>query len=586
MTLRYRVRLERIGERLIDVSLTLPPAAVPYRLAIPAWIPGSYMIRDFARHVVQVEAFRPDGRPHALTWEDKQTWVLPASDEPVRLRWAVHANDLSVRGAHFDAEHAFFNGTSLFPLWMGHEGTPCELELLAPSDEGRAQWRVATGMPSVDIDEYGFGLYRAENYEALIDYPFEVGNFRLLEFEAGGIPHRMAFTGAHPEADLARVARDVARICTAQLTFFGDPPPFDGYLFLVDVEVDAYGGLEHRNSTALVCSQASLPRRGETEPPDAYRQFLGLCSHEYFHSWNVKRIRPQAFMGLPLANEAYTRLLWVFEGVTSYYDDLFLRRAGLVDDAGYLELLAGTLNRVFRGQGHRCQTLEESSLLAWTKFYKQDENAINALASYYNKGALVALMLDLILRTGPGHGSLDALMRLLWREYGQTGRGLPEGETVERLAERVGGLKLDEFFAQALRTTDELPVVETLSGFGVSARWVPEKEGPDFGVIIRADERGEARVAAVHAGRPAASAGVCAEDVIIAVDGERVDAASLPAVLARSVARRPVTWTVFRRRRLREIQVVPADPPANQLRLGPDPAASPEAVARLRTWLD
>ncbi|MGC9456299.1 MAG: M61 family metallopeptidase [Halothiobacillaceae bacterium] len=584
MSLRYEVSLDQPGERLIDVSLQLPASSAPYRLALPAWIPGSYMIRDFARHVVRVEARREDGEAHPLRWEDKQTWGLPPSAQSIRLHWQVYASDLSVRGAHFDPEHAFFNGTSLFPVWVGQANQPCEMVLHAPADPACHDWRVATGMAAVDIDDRGFGLYRAEDYEALIDHPVEIGRFRLLEFEAAGILHRMAFTGAHPSADLSRVARDVARICAAQLAFFGTPAPFDGYLFLVDVEADAYGGLEHRNSTALVCSQASIPRVGE-EAGEAYRQFLGLCSHEYFHSWNVKRIRPQAFMNLPLDSEAYTRLLWVFEGITSYYDDLFLRRAGLVDDAEYLSLLAGTLNRVFRGVGHKRQTLDESSLLAWTKFYKQDENAINALASYYSKGALVALLLDLTLREGAAGGSLDALMKLLWQEYGRTGRGLPEGDTVERLAERVGGMPLSAFFDRALRSTEPLPVAEALARFGVSVDWVPEREGPDFGVMVRANDRGEARVAAVHAGRPAARAGVCAEDVLIAVDGEQVDAASLQSTLARSVAGQPVTWTLFRRRRLREITVVPADPPANQVKLMPDPEASEEAARRLRDWL-
>jgi len=582
--IHYEIGLNAPQHRLITVRLHLPASAEPYRLSMPAWIPGSYMIRDFARHVVSFEPRSADGRRHPWTLWDKQTWQLPPSAQPLVIDYQVYANDLSVRGAHFDTTHAFFNGTSLFLRWEGQEDRPHTVRLNRPQLAEQHTWRVATGMTPVQIDPAGFGLYRADDYETLIDHPFEVGHFQLMEFEVMGVPHRMVFTGAHPDTDFARIARDTASICEEQIRFFGGTAPFANYLFLVTVEADGYGGLEHLNSTALICRRESLPRVGEADLSDDYLQFLGLCSHEYFHSWNGKRIRPAAFMGLPLASEAYSRLLWVFEGFTSYYDDLFLLRAGLVDPARYLTLLADNLNRVYRGTGHQKQSLADASFHAWTRFYKQDENAVNAIVSYYTKGAMVALLIDLTLRR-TGRASLDDLMQRLWQDYGLTGQGLPEGEVIEHLAEELAGQSLKAFFDLALRSTEPLPVETMLADFGVKVDWRPESEGIDIGAVFQTDLRGEARVSLVYENRPAARAGLCHDDIVIAVDGYRVDGANILQRLRRYRSGSRVRLTVFRRQRLLELELVPAPPPTNQLSLTLAESVSEAVLRRRQAWL-
>src|SRR5581483_4613820 len=329
-------------------------------------------------------------------------------------------------GAHLDTTHAFFNGPSVFLKVEGREDDPCEVEILPPKGARYRSWRVATAMRRKDAGPNGFGTYRADNYDELIDHPVEIGAFTLPAFRACGVPHGVALTGRH-RADMDRLCRDLKVLCETQIRFFGEPAPMDRYLFLVTAVGEGYGGLEHRSSTALLCSRDDLPQKGVAEVTNGYRTFLGLASHEYFHTWNVKRIRPAAFSPYDLNRESYTTLLWAFEGITSYYDDLLLVRSGLITRDAYLELLGKAVTSVLRAPGRLKQTVEESSFDAWIKYYRQDENAPNAMVSYYVKGGLVALCLDLLIRSETqGRRSLDRVMRALWKRYGQKGVGIPE----------------------------------------------------------------------------------------------------------------------------------------------------------------
>ncbi len=296
------------------------------------------------------------------------------------------------------------------------------MEIVAPEGPAYRAWRVATTLPSAGAAPWGFGAYRAANYDELIDHPVEMADFLVASFEAGGATHDVAITGK-VNVDLDRLTTDLARICQWQVDLFGGArgcrAPFDRYLFQVAAVGDGYGGLEHRSSTSLCCKRDELPAPGMEGVTDDYRSFLGLASHEYFHSWNVKRIKPAAFVPYDLARESYTRQLWAFEGITSYYDDLALVRCGVIDAGSYLELLGQTITGVLRTPGRHVQSVADSSFDAWIKFYRRDENAPNAVVSYYAKGALVALALDLTLRDAGA--SLDDLMRLLWQRHGAGG---------------------------------------------------------------------------------------------------------------------------------------------------------------------
>ncbi|MDH5692734.1 MAG: peptidase M61, partial [Gammaproteobacteria bacterium] len=310
----YTVKPVRPEAHVYEVTLHIPePIAGGQIVHMPAWIPGSYMIRDFAKNIVQLWA-ESEGRMLAVDKVDKQTWQVESCERDLCLRYEVYAWDLSVRAAHLDKTHAYFNGTSLFMAAQGLEDRPCTLELLSPDGKEYQLWKVATAMPRLNAEEFGFGTYQAANYDELIDHPVEIGQFDHIRFEACGVPHDVVITGAH-NADLERIARDLKPICEAQIAFFGGKAPVDYYLFMVMVVGNGYGGLEHRASTSLLCSRDDLPAFSAKELSEPYKLFLGLCSHEYFHTWNVKRIKPEKFLPYDLRSESHTRLLWVFEGI-------------------------------------------------------------------------------------------------------------------------------------------------------------------------------------------------------------------------------------------------------------------------------
>ena len=557
---RYRLAFTGHSSRYIDVTLDLPAAADGYRLSLPAWIPGSYLMRDFARHIVGKHAEDAAGRLVTITPVDQQTWDLAGSDHEISVHYRVYCADFSVRSAHADSSHVFFNGTSVFLRVHGAEHTRHEVVM---AGEGLpADWRMATTLPDIAVDERGFGRYAAADYEALIDHPVEIADFVERRFTAGGVLHRMVFTNALPETDFDRIAADVARICETEIALF-DGAPFDEYLFLVALDESGFGGLEHRDSTALIFPRSHLPAVTAGGVSKEYQRFLSLCAHEYFHNWNVKRIRPAAFAGLPLDRPAHTRLLWVFEGFTSYFDDWLVRHAGLIDETQYLAALEETVNRAMRGKGWSRQTLEESSFYAWTRFYQQDANAVNAIVSYYTRGAIVALMLDLMLRERGA--SLMDVMRRLWEEHGE--EPLPEGERVEGLIEAAMGEPLGEFFDLALRSTETLDVAGLLARFGVSMVPRAEQGGPDAGLRIDPRDDRAARVMLVFEDRPGAAAGLAVDDRVIAIDGFAVSGTTWGERIARHRAGDRLRLHVFRQGRLLEMTLTLAPECLNQHRL-------------------
>ena len=583
------------GAHLFQVTLRVAaPDPAGQRLWMPAWIPGSYMIRDFARHVVTLEA-RDAGGPLPVEKLDKQTWRCAPARGVLEVRYQVYAWDLSVRGAHFDQTHAYFNGPCLFLAAAGREDAPCAVTLHPPP--GLDHWRVATTLPRAPgTPLWGFGDYAAADYDELIDHPVEMGTFDLVDFSVAGTPHHVAVTGRH-RGDLDRLARDLRRICQTHVDLFGGLPAMERYLFLVTAVGEGYGGLEHRSSCSLLCKRDELPPPGGTAVDEDYRNLLGLCSHEYFHLWNVKRIRPRAFVPFDLTREVHTRLLWAFEGITSYYDDLALARSGVITPESYLELLGRTATRVWRGPGRRLQSIAESSFDAWTRFYKQDENAANAIVSYYTKGALVALALDLTLRRASRDAAgLDDLMRRLWQDYGRTGTGVPE-DAVEALAAELAGTPLDDFFARHVHGTEDPPLAELLRDVGVAWHLRPAAGPDDKGGRPAADippvhlgarlEPGDGglRVAAVTWGGPAHAAGLAAGDVLVAADGVRATSGGLARRLRYARPGERLRLHAFRRDELLELELVLGAPPADTVYLEFQEDPAPEILARRQRWL-
>ena len=569
------------------------PGGERLRVAMPAWIPGSYMIRDFARHVIAIEA-RDSRGAIGIEKVDKHTWECAPAAGTLVVDYRVYAWDLSVRGAHLDATHAFFNGTSVFLRVLGLEDEPCGVEIARPPSPIGRDWQVATTLEPDGAPSWGFGRYRASDYDDLVDHPVEMGRFDRIGFEAGGADHDLVVTGRH-DADLERIARDLAPVCSVQARLFdprGGRAPMTRYAFLLTVVDDGYGGLEHRASTALLCNRNDLPARAAAAgpPDDGYRRFLGLASHEYFHTWHVKRIKPAAFADYDLDREVYSRLLWVFEGFTSYYDDLMLRRAGVIAEADYLRTLASTISLVARAPGRHVQSVAESSFDAWTKYYRQDENAPNAIVSYYAKGALVALAIDLELRArSAGSRSLDDVMRWMWREYGRdfaSRRHGVEEDAMPAIVRAATGVDLDRRIRDWTQGTRDIPLARLLARVGLRLTFeAPDKDQPWLG--IRSAERdGTVRVSACLRDGPAARAGLSAGDLLVAVDGLRVDSErKLRGMLARRQPGDTMRLHVFRRDELVELLVQVAAPPKTEARIVPVDDC-PADAARLRAkWL-
>ena len=596
----YAVTPSRPEAHYFTVRLRFRAGPEPERLCLPAWIPGSYMIRDFARNIAAIRAWSEEGEV-ALEPLDKQCWRLEGSGL-VTVEYQVYAWDASVRAAHLDLSHAFFNGTSLFLRVAGKEGAPCELELQPPPVSVWGYWQVATTLPSLETDQAGFGRYRADDYWHLVDCPVEMGSFQQLDFEVEGVPHRMVVRG-HAEFDRRRLMRDLERICAAQAGLFGELP-VARYLFLTTATGEGYGGLEHRDSSVLLCSRKELPRYGLKGTDADYRRFLGLCSHEYFHLWNVKRIRPAALSESTLEREAYTRLLWAFEGITSYYDELMLARSGVVEHRDYLEMLAHTITRVMRTPGRKLQSLADSSFHAWTKFYKQDENAPNAIVSYYAKGALVALGLDVTLRLrSDDRLALDDLMRLLWERYGRPDEPVPE-EGIRETAETLLGADLGDFFSAFVEGTEELPLARWLDSLGIGYRLRPANDDQDQGGSLAAapEESPQVRpwlgaqwiqkgdfleLTRVLEGGPAQQAGLAAGDRLVAIDDLQVTAENLERLLTLPPGRNQVEVIAFRADELRRFALRPRPRPADtcELWLQPEERLQPEVRERRERWL-
>lgn len=571
MSPRYIVSIPDPTTRQIHVQLFIQSATDGVMLRLPAWIPGSYMIRDFSRHIVEMRATDAAGRDLQIEKIDKHSWRIAAGGGDICVDYAVYANDLSVRGAHVDNTHAFFNGASIYLSVEGQQHLPQRVEILKPGADAYTKWQLATTLPAVSVDDHGYGLYEAQDYDRLIDYPVETADLATAEFSVKGIQHRIAIYGRH-QCDFKRLSDDLVRICNTHAQLFGELP-LQQYLFLVTAVGDDYGGLEHRDSTSLICKRDDLPVDEGKEPSDGYRQFLGLCSHEYFHLWNVKRIQPLKLKESFLDQEAYTSLLWAFEGITSYYDDLALLRSGIITLKSWLELVTTTVTRVMRSKGRHRQSVADSSFDAWTKFYKQDENSSNAIISYYAKGALIAFGLDMTLRQrSDGSVSLDDLMRLLWQRHGKTGTGVDEHD-IQHLAEELSGEPYSEFFDSYVYGVEELPLKHWFAQIGIGYQLRTAKRLEDTGKAClskpnksravgvlggrTAEHQAGVKLLSVTSAGAAQQSGLVSGDVIIAVDRLKVSHKSIAKHIAGLPPGEPTTIHAFRRDEFMEFDFTP-----------------------------
>jgi predicted metalloprotease with PDZ domain len=399
----YTVSMPQPWTHLLEVEMRVRWASSPgqVQLKMPVWTPGSYLIREYARHVQSFGVKDANGRELAWGKINKNTWqVDTAGAAEIVSSYKVYSNELTVRTNELNDEHAFWNNAALLMFPNGELNSPSTITV-RPYEN----WKIATGLKPVAGRE---NTFTAPNYDILYDSPFEVSDFKEIRFTAAGKPHRLVVTG-EGNYNLEAIAADTARIADEAVKIFGEIPT-DDYLIILNLR--GGGGLEHLNSTALQWNRFGF------EPRSRHIAFLGLVAHEYFHLWNVKRIRPDALGPFDYENENYTRLLWVAEGVTSYYESLILRRAGFVDDSAFLNARANAITSLQNRPGRLETSLEEASLDAWIKYYRQDQNSINNQISYYDKGEIVAMMLDVTIRTASnGSRSLDDVMKHLYDEH-------------------------------------------------------------------------------------------------------------------------------------------------------------------------
>lgn len=578
--IHYRIELQDLHAHQYRVTLSVPRPAAAQRVSLPVWIPGSYMVREFGRHLSQLEA-RQGRTAVVLQQIDKTTWQAACSGRAaLTLSYQVYAFDSSVRTAFLDATRGFFNATSLCLRVEGREDEPHALTLGALP----RGWAVATAMRAgKGTAGKGGRNFSAADYDELVDHPFELGRFWRGSFDAAGVGHEFVVAGAWPGFDGERLLADARRLCETQIAFWHGPkkprPPFERYVFLLNAVEDGYGGLEHRASTALICARRDLPRLGQVSPSDGYRTLLGLVSHEYFHTWNVKRLKPRELARIDYARENYTSLLWFFEGFTSYYDDLLLLRAGLIDAPRYLQLLAKTINGVAATPGRQVQSVAQASFDAWVKYYRADENTPNATVSYYAKGSLVALALDLTLRK-EGRGTLDAVMQRLWQ--GSRGGPIDEGDVAAALRE-VGGRAYTRELAAWVHGSAELPLPALLEAAGVSLRRDAAGFSAALGLRLAEGALSGVQVKSVLAGSAAARAGLSAGDELLAAGGWRIR--RLDDAQQWLVAGQAFDLLLVRDQQVRTLRVQPEVAPQATLTLALADKPVVAAAALRRAWL-
>jgi predicted metalloprotease with PDZ domain len=559
-------------------------AAVPAQLdlVMPVWTPGSYLVREYARHVQDFAATDGSGggaRPLAWRKINKNTWRVETGGtaREVRATYSVYANELTVRTNELHDRHAFWNNAALLMYVDGHLRAPSTVRVVPFGD-----WKVATGLPAVAGQRHTF---RAENFDVLYDSPFLVSDFKTISFEVRGVPHRIVIDG-EGNYDPERLRREVQQIVEASVAMMGDVPYRD-YTFMLMLHPTVIGGLEHLNSTALIL------RRFAFRPEASWDDFLSLVAHEYFHLWNVKRIRPDALGPFDYTGENYTRLLWVAEGITSYYEGILSRRAGVIGDKEYLATIAGAIRGLQNTPGRHEQSIEEASFDAWIKYYRPDENTLNSAISYYDKGAIVGLLLDLeIRRRSAGARSLDDVMRTLYNDFAKKDRNYTP-EDFQRVAEQAAGGSLDDFFRRFVRGREELDYNTAFAAVGLQLQTVaasatdPSKPAAPkayFGANLRQDAD-RLVVSSVPAGTPAYNQGITFGDQIVALDGVRVNATTFNARLEEKKPGDEVRLSIFRLDELRNITIKLGGRAEENYRIVPLAQQTPEQKRLYEGWL-
>jgi predicted metalloprotease with PDZ domain len=572
-TIHYQVAMPQPESHLFEVTLHLKGWQLPLLdLKLPVWTPGSYLVREYAKHL---QDFSAQTGEQSLPWHKlgKNHWQIetpPTDDEAIAVRYRVFAHDLSVRTNHLDATHGYFNGAALFFRIPGFEKQPVQVTIVPP----RQQWCVTTPLPPVSGQP---NTFQASDFDTLVDSPFEIGCQELHHFEVLGKSHELAIWGKG-NANSARMIPDIKKIIQVEAQMFGGLP-YDRYVFLLHLSSQNNGGLEHKYACSL-----NYPRFG-FRAKDKYDRFMQLVAHEFFHLWNVKRIRPKALEVFDYDRENYTPSLWFSEGTTSYYDQVIPLRAGIYDAKSFLNNLGKEITRLQTTPGRQVQPLSESSFDAWIKLYRPDANSGNSQISYYLKGELVSLLLDLLIRERHENArSLDDVMLKMWQQFGQPEIGFTP-EQLQEVIESVAAMDLDDFFKRYVDGTEELPFNQYLEPFGLQMVGDYEDESiPHLGVKATT-ENGRELIKFVEASSPSQRAGIDAGDELLAIDGIRVNAQQLSDRLKDYQPGDTIQVTVFHQEELRTYPVTLAAPRPNRYQVIPVEAPSATQKQNFERWL-
>ena len=580
----FHLSIPKPSTHQVEIEMAVSPFPKPVRafeLAIPAWTPGSYFIRDFARNVLNVEVRGPLGEALPVEKTGKGRWRVDASGKgsagPFVVRYRVYANELSVRTSHVDGTHAYGSGGSLFLYVEGRKEDRQTLRFSLPPG-----WKTSIALPSKT------GVWTARDYDELVDSPFECGTHRQLEFTVRGIPHTVAIWGSGNE-EPDRLVRDLARIVEAGSSLFGGLP-YERYLFVVHLAEGARGGLEHRASQTVGIGPWRF------RPEKSYRSVLSLFAHEFFHVWNVKRIRPEPLGPFDYEREVHTKDLWAMEGITSYYEWLVLLRAGLVEPKHVFEEWAKEIREHRESPGAKVQSAEEASFDAWIRQYRPDENSVNVSESYYRRGALIALGLDLSIRKETrGEKSLDVVLQDLETRFGSKGIGYPEGEW-ERAVRKLTAFEPKGYFDLYVRGRETPPFEALFEAVGLGLGEKPEgrsdagngeekaRKKSDLGFKAKS-ENGKLTVVEVYDGRLAREAGIDAGDELVAFDGAKADEEQVKRIERDVEAGTEVRVHFFRRSLLGEARLVLGPPRPAPYELKERPDASPEEKRLYTGWI-
>lgn len=593
----FTVSMPRPHTHLFEIDISIKHhgaviAPAEELLVMPVWTPGSYLVREFERHVQDFAATDAAGK--SLKWEkiNKNTWrVETGGSRDWHGTYKVYANELSVRTSELNSSHGYWNNANLLMYLDGHLTHASTVRVVAPD-----VWKVATGLPPAPGQR---NTFRVENFDVLYDSPFEVSNFKSILFNVKGVQHRIVIDG-EGNYDPERMRRDVQKIVETQVEMMGGEIPYRDYTFILHLRAGTGGGLEHANSTSLGYSpfgfgtlggeRATSASPNAPPVPPEYRGFLSLVSHEFFHLWNVKRIRPDALGPFDYTKENYTKLLWVAEGITDYYGDLTLRRAGFISDAEFLRSTGGAIQSLQNTPGRLVQSVEESSFDSWVKFYRPDENTLNSQVSYYDKGAILGLLLDLEIRKRTnGAKSLDDVMRALYVDFFKKNRNYTPAD-FQKAAEAAAGGSLEEFFAKYVRGTEELNYNAALEAVGL--RLDTGAVGPTgqplervyFGADLRQDGD-RVMVSRVYAGSPAYDQGLNYGDQIVALDNARVTSAFFNARIAEKKPGDLINLTIFRFDQLSTLLIKLGGRSDGTYRILPLPSQTEAQKKMLRGWL-